>query len=131
MNVAIVATDVRLGSAAFDFQQFQVLNLRNCIEESVARVFAVSSEDMRGPSRGRARVAFARQVAMYLAHVTCEMSLTDVGRLFDRDRTTVAHACIVVEDRRDDPALDRCLDVLESIARGIARFAGRQHDCEI
>jgi hypothetical protein len=41
------------------------------------------------------------------------LSLTDTGRLFGRDRTTVAHACCVVEDRRDDPAFDRALDLLE------------------
>jgi chromosomal replication initiation ATPase DnaA len=34
------------------------------------------------------------------------VSLTEVGHLFDRDRTTVAHACSLVEDRRDDPDFD-------------------------
>jgi hypothetical protein len=33
--------------------------------------------------------------------------------LFERDRTTVAHACALVEDRRDDPALDAQLGYLE------------------
>jgi Bacterial dnaA protein helix-turn-helix len=49
---------------------------------------------------------------MYLAHVTFRLSLTEVGRLFDRDRTTVAHACAVVEDLRDDQIIDRALTVL-------------------
>jgi hypothetical protein len=62
------------------------------------------------PSPG---VAFARQVSMYLAHVGCGLSLTDVGILFARDRSTVAHACCVVEDRRDDPEFDSRLDHLE------------------
>jgi hypothetical protein len=39
--------------------------------------------------------------------------LTDTGRLFGRDRTTVAHACGVIEDKRDDPLFDRALDLLE------------------
>ena len=50
---------------------------------------------------------------MYLAHVTLGASLTEIGNLFERDRTTVAHACALVEDRRDDPALDAQLGYLE------------------
>ena len=49
---------------------------------------------------------------MYLAHVCCGMTLTEVGAMFGRDRTTVAHACLRVEYRRDDPSFDRALDVL-------------------
>jgi chromosomal replication initiation ATPase DnaA len=41
------------------------------------------------------------------------LSLTEVGMLFARDRTTVSHACSVVEDRRDDPELDGRLEHLE------------------
>ena len=33
----------------------------------------------------------------------CGMSLTEVGAMFGRDRTTVAHGCFKVEYRRDDP----------------------------
>ena len=65
------------------------------------------------PDTGSARTAFARQVAMYLAHVGCGVSLTEVGHLFERDRTTVAHACGLVEDRRDDPDFDYRLNHLE------------------
>lgn len=50
---------------------------------------------------------------MYLAHVACGLPLAEVGRLFSRDRTTVAHACALIEDRRDDPTFDRALAVLE------------------
>lgn len=60
-------------------------------------------------------MARARQVAMYLAHVACGMSLTEVGRTFARDRTTVSHACGVIEDGRDDPTFDRTLELLEQV----------------
>jgi chromosomal replication initiation ATPase DnaA len=76
-------------------------------------VFEVGIEEFRAPTRGSARAAFARQVAMYLAHVGCGVSLTEVGRLFERDRTTVAHACGLIEDKRDDPDFDYRLDHLE------------------
>jgi chromosomal replication initiation ATPase DnaA len=87
--------------------------VRRAIEPAVATVFEVDIEDLRAPTRGSPRAAFARQVAMYLAHVSCGATLTEVGILFERDRTTVAHACGVVEDRRDDPDLDCKLDHLE------------------
>lgn len=86
---------------------------REAIERAVIQVFGVAYDDLRRSTRGRAKVALARQVAMYLAHVGCGLSLTETGRLFGRDRTTVAHACGVIEDRRDDPLFDRALDLLE------------------
>ena len=79
---------------------------------AVRQVFGVDENALAHMTRGVARTARARQVAMYLAHVACGLTLTDAGRLFGRDRTTVAHACLIVEDRRDDPLFDRALDLL-------------------
>jgi Bacterial dnaA protein helix-turn-helix len=90
-----------------------ILVPREAIEQAVVQVFGVDHDDLYRITRGRAKVALARQVAMYLAHVACGLTLTDTGRLFGRDRTTVAHACVVIEDRRDDPVFDRALDLLE------------------
>ena len=87
--------------------------MRLAIELAVTRVFGVEHEELEHVSRGMARVALARQVAMYLAHVGCGRSMAAAGRLISRDRTTVAHACLIVEDRRDDPMFDRALDLLE------------------
>ncbi len=101
---------------------------RDAIEQAVVQVFGVGREDLHRLSRGRAKVALARQVAMYLAHVACGMTLTDTGRLFGRDRTTVAHACGVIEDRRDDPLFDRALDLLEwSVPALATRPSMRRH----
>ena len=93
---------------------------REAIEQAVIQVFGVGPADLHHTTRGRAKVAQARQVAMYLAHVACGLSLTETGRLFGRDRTTVAHACSVVEDRRDDPLFDRALDLLEWAVSALA-----------
>ena len=87
--------------------------VRWAIESAVAAVFEVGIEELRAPTRGSARAVFARQVAMYLAHVGCGVSLTEVRHLFERDRTTVAHACGLIEDKRDDPDFDYRLDHLE------------------
>ncbi len=104
-------------------------SVRQAIEPAVATVFGVDMEDLRAPTRRSARAAFARQVAMYLAHVVCGLTLTEVGMLFARDRTTVAHACGVVEDRRDDPDLDLRLNHLEravcSLINALAWHHGR------
>jgi hypothetical protein len=98
---------------------------REAIEQAVIQVFGVAHGELHRLSRGKAKVALARQVAMYLAHVACRLSLTDTGKLFGRDRTTVAHACAVIEDRRDDPLFDRALDLLEwAVAALTARYAG-------
>lgn len=68
-------------------------------------------------ARGDNATALARQVAMYLAHVAFEMSLARVALAFRRDRSTVAHACHRMEDRRDDGVFDQWLDQLEAAAR--------------
>lgn len=91
----------------------QLVAARRVIELAVTQVFDVAEQDLTTFNRGVARAAHARQVAMYLAHVTCNLSLTDVGRMFGRDRTTVAHACARIEDERDDPVFDLTLDLLE------------------
>lgn len=88
---------------------------RAVIEGVVAQVFGVEVRDLRRATRGRAPVARARQVAMYLAHAGCGLNMSDAGELFERDRTTVAHACGIVEDRRDDPVFDRTLELLEGV----------------
>lgn len=91
----------------------------------VARDFGLAQDDLLARMRGAPRVAFARQVAIYLAHVGFGLSFAAIGRLFQRDRTTVAHACRVIEDRRDDRDLDRRLTALERACRRSRQGAGR------
>jgi chromosomal replication initiation ATPase DnaA len=83
------------------------------VEAMVPSAFAVGSEAIRARQRGPARAAFARQVAMYLSRTHLGLSLTATGAFFGRDRTTAAHACRVVEQKRDDPHIDAIVDVLE------------------
>jgi hypothetical protein len=54
---------------------------------------------------------------MYIAHVGLGLSHQSVGQGFLRDRTTVAHACRVIEDRRDDIPFDLRLSALEAVCR--------------
>jgi hypothetical protein len=94
--------------------------LRHVIEAAIADIFGVPHTEIAQASRGKAPVARARQIAMYLAHVSCGLNLTDGGSIFARDRTTVAHACAVIEDRRDDPIFDRAIELMEWIIPSIA-----------
>lgn len=98
-------------------------NLKQILEFATAVAFEIETKDLRRRTRGRAHAAFARQVAMYLAHVAYGLTYSDVGRVFERDRTTVAHACEVVEDRRDDAVIDRTLDLLEAVVARLAQIA--------
>src|SRR5690606_14561734 len=79
---------------------------------AICNVFDVEAGALWRATRGVRSIASARQAAMYLAHVSCGMTLTEVGEMFGRDRTTVAHGCLRVEYRRDDPAFDRAMDLL-------------------
>ncbi|ATQ69446.1 MULTISPECIES: helix-turn-helix domain-containing protein [Methylosinus] len=64
--------------------------------------------------RGRAPIAEARQLAVYLHHVVYGASLSACARALRRDRASVRHACAVIEDRRDDPRFDRAVAALEA-----------------
>jgi len=85
------------------------------VTAAVAAAFTIPIGELRAGSRRSARTAFARQNAMYLAHVALGLNYSDVGRAFGRDRTTAAHACRIVEDRRTDPGLDARLASLEHL----------------
>jgi Bacterial dnaA protein helix-turn-helix len=101
-------------SSAFDIAvPGQSSHIRLAIESAVMGVLGVDRGALKKAGRGTAKVALARQVSMYLAHVGCGLSLSAAGTLFNRDRTTVAHACLVVEDRRSHFVFNCALDLLE------------------
>lgn len=104
----------RLGTAMSDTQ------LRALLDATVACGFDIEEALLRQPTRGVARVAVARQVAMYLAHVTLEINVSSTGRMFERDRTTVTHACRIIEQRRDDRSFDHAIDHLERVVKIVA-----------
>jgi len=82
------------------------------------RAFEVSRAELMAKTRSRTEIAFARQVAMYLLHIVFGLTYKETGDCFGRERTTVAYACSLVEDSRDDLDLDRKLDTLtESLER--------------
>jgi len=61
---------------------------------------------------------------MYVTHVMMGLSMAEVGRGFGRDRTTVMHACHLIEDMRDDPEFDQIVRMTESITTIAFRRSG-------
>lgn len=92
--------------------------------ELVSNFFEVSVEGLRGSTRGAAPICQARQICMYLLHTSLSISYPEIGELFSRDRTTISHACMVVEDLRDDCDIERNLTRLESILETIRSLHG-------
>ncbi len=87
----------------------------------VASAYNLTICEMFHHSRSRAPIAATRQLAMYMMHVVLGRSLTEVGRFFGRDRTTVSHACIRIEDLRDDDEFDERINQLEHFAKNPLR----------
>jgi len=90
----------------------------------VAQAHDVTVTELFHHSRSRAPIAATRQLAMYLMHVVLGRNLTEVGRFFGRDRTTVSYACIRIEDMRDDPGFEQQVLELEMrIAQAVSQIA--------
>ncbi len=89
------------------------------IQAVACRHFNISPEELLSSSR-TARVAWPRQVAMYLARELTEESLPTIGRHFGgRDHTTVIHAVRraeqkIVNDAASRKAVDNLRYALES-----------------
>ncbi len=98
---------------------------RQDLASVVARAFHLPAADISARTR-RGDIALARQVAMYVAHVGLAETLTAAGRRFGRDRTTAAHACRRVEDRRDDPRFDGLVASIEAAVAAARGSDGRE-----
>ncbi|HVC64217.1 MAG TPA: chromosomal replication initiator protein DnaA, partial [Candidatus Dormibacteraeota bacterium] len=88
------------------------------IQRTVSGFFGLRLADMRARTRTKA-VAFPRQIAMYFARQLTHASLTEVGRAFDKDHTTVLHAVTKIETLiREDAKFKKTVDTLaESVAK--------------
>jgi chromosomal replication initiation ATPase DnaA len=78
--------------------------------------------------RGSKAASLARQSAMYLVRVALDRSQNRVAATFDRDHTSVQHACRVIEDLRDVDGFDQLLDDLEEMLQARARWRSQFDD---
>lgn len=86
-------------------------------KEVVSEAFGLPHASLLARTRGDALQALGRQCAMYLTHVIGQLTLYEVAAAFSRDRSTVSHACINIEDRRDNPVFDLQLGYMEKRLR--------------
>ena len=70
------------------------------IQEAVCSVHGIDRAELLSARRS-AKVARARQLAMYLARDLTPLSLAEIARGFDRDHSTVLHAIRAVDGRLD------------------------------
>jgi len=99
----------------------RVNDICECVMDIVAALFNVSGKDLRSPGRSSTEVARVRQIGMYVAHVVLGLNMKEIGREFGRDRTTVQHACHLIEDLRDDAEFDRIVHITERVTAAAFR----------
>ena len=100
------------------------------IQQLVADTFAISTDDLLSTSRA-ARVAWPRQLAMYLAREYTGHSLSEIGGAFGgRNHTTVLYACRRTVRRLDEDseAADVVRRLTERLGAPPAHRGSLRHD---
>lgn len=95
----------------------EIIAICDAMTDLLAACFMVPTGELRSQDRAMAPVARVRQIGMYVCHVALNLTMAEVAKGFGRDRTTVIHACHLVEDLRDDMEFDRVCSRMERIAR--------------
>ncbi|EPP35051.1 chromosomal replication initiator protein DnaA [Chlamydia ibidis] len=75
----------------------QTVSVENILK-SVATVFQVKLQDLKGNSRSK-ELVLARQVSMYLAKTLITDSLVAIGAAFGKTHSTVLYACKTIEQK--------------------------------
>ncbi len=86
---------------------------------AVARFYGINSDELKGRSRHK-QIVVPRQIAMFLLREDAHLSTPDIGRLLNRDHTTVLHAVkqILSDIARDGPSRAAVRGIREVIAGG-------------
>lgn len=86
------------------------------IVEATSAVMQITVDDIRGPGRA-AHTALARAVAMFVARDMTDQSLSQIGRYFGRDHTTVLHAITRIKTLLADDHMRATIDAVKLNAR--------------
>ncbi len=100
-----------------EFVQAESLSIEpESIVHVAATHYGITRDQLKGKRRTNS-VALPRQIAMYLMRRMTTLSLSEIGRFFDRDHTTVIHACDKIDRLR---ATDRQMrDTVERLAEAV------------
>jgi hypothetical protein len=118
-NLPAIGKDTRKSCATPDER---ALDLCEGLIDICSALFSVSGKDLRRSGRTSLDVSRVRQIAMYVAHVVLRLNMSDIGRGFGRDRTTVIHSCHLIEDLRDDEDFDGIVSMVERVALAAFRY---------
>lgn len=117
-------------------QEITMEMARNCLSEllggaepvniTVDKVFSavfnkynISKEELLGAKRNK-DIAYARHVAIYLIREITEMSFPSLGKLFNRDHTTVMNSCELIAGKvAKDPLFNMELTELSKEISGL------------
>jgi chromosomal replication initiator protein len=90
---------------------------------AVSRYFGIKADDLKGKARHK-QIVGPRQVAMYLLREDGHLSTPEVGRLLNRDHTTVLHGMkqIANDIARDGPSRAAVRGVREVVAGGAVQM---------
>ena len=105
-----LATEAIHGYVSSDVKRTVTLSY---IVNIVADHFNLTPQEIYSKNRS-SKIAYPRQIAMYMCRKYLDMSLTDIGKLIgDKDHTTVMHAVKrIEEDLKTSQSLQTALDVL-------------------
>ena len=85
----------------------------------IARDFRLCPRDLQSTSREQ-RIAFVRQLAMFLSRKITGAPFESIGEHFNRDQTTVIHAYQLIERRIQlDAAFQQFIEKMEARMTGI------------
>ena len=77
------------------------------IIESVSKVYDIPVEDIKSKKRSK-EISMARHISIYVIRKITQMSVTDIGKIFNRDHTTVlASIDVVANEMTSDRNVDR------------------------
>jgi chromosomal replication initiator protein len=101
----------------------------NAILAAIARYFGVRVDDLKGRARHK-QIVVPRQIAMYLLCEDAHLSTPDVGRLLNRDHTTVMHGMKQVANdiARDGPSRASVRGVRDVLLVAAAPLPGRTEE---
>lgn len=68
------------------------------IQAAVEDFYGISHQDIIGKGRAR-KIVRPRQVAIYLCRDLSETTLSNIGKAFNRDHTTVLHSCELISNQ--------------------------------
>jgi len=98
MNDSITVSSVAKAIKDMFKEKTEFIPTSDMIIDETAKFYSLTSEDLKGQRRTR-NTALARQVSMYLIRKLTNLSLKDIGELYDgRDHTTVLSSIRRIEN---------------------------------